>query len=263
MKLPAQALSPLPRHLSSSWSHTDQKILPAAASDGFSRTVGFSPSSVRTLPPPPFPDTFLCDLEELNSLALTTSQSVAISPGNSLQRVEDDHFSPNTEVSLSSPPALPLSFLVPTSVSSHDTVYKHTGNHAKPGKDKDLRVILDSLVIEEPKDLSDATGEGEHVGAISSTPSPQEGGPISSVVAASAENEEEMCTADLSVNTGDQSQPRESEFYRGARDSMEELTRLHIEEDVGDDSLEFPVASGGDSMVCSEGYTSPTIDKVF
>ncbi|XP_074444345.1 sorbin and SH3 domain-containing protein 2 isoform X1 [Larus michahellis] len=260
-KLPAQALSPLPRHLSSSWSHTDQKILPAAASDGFSRTVGFSPSSVRTLPPPPFPDTFLCDLEELNSLALTTSQSVAISPGNSLQRVEDDHFSPNTEVSLSSPPALPLSFLVPTSVSSHDTVYKHTGNHAKPGKDKDLRVILDSLVIEEPKDLSDATGEGEHVGAISSTPSPQEGGPISSVVAASAENEEEMCTADLSVNTGDQSQPRESEFYRGARDSMEELTRLHIEEDVGDDSLEFPVASGGDSMVCSEGYTSPTIDK--
>ncbi|XP_054059736.1 sorbin and SH3 domain-containing protein 2 isoform X10 [Rissa tridactyla] len=260
-KLPAQALSPLPRHLSSSWSHTDQKILSAAASDGFSRTVGFSPSSVRTLPPPPFPDTFLCDLEELNSLALTTSQSVAISPGNSLQRVEDDHFSPNTEVSLSSPTALPLSFLVPTSVSSHDTVYKHTGNHAKPGKDKDLRVILDSLVIEEPKDLSDATGEGEHVGAISSTPSPHEGGPISSVVAASAENEEEMCTADLSVNTGDQSQPRESDFYRGARDSMEELTRLHIEEDVGDDSLEFPVASGGDSMVCAEGYTSPTIDK--
>ncbi|XP_063191400.1 sorbin and SH3 domain-containing protein 2 isoform X1 [Chroicocephalus ridibundus] len=260
-KLPAQALSPLPRHLSSSWSHTDQKILRAAASDGFSRTVGFSPSSVRTLPPPPFPDTFLCDLEELNSLALTTSQSVAISPGNSLQRVKDDHFSPNTEVSLSSPPALPLSFLVPTSVSSHDTVYKHTGNHAKPGKDKDLRVILDSLVIEEPKDLSDATGEGEHVGAISSTPSPQEGGPISSVVAASAENEEEMCTADLSVNAGDQSQPRESEFYRGVRDSMEELTRLHIEEDVGDDSLEFPVASGGDSMVCSEGYASPTIDK--
>lgn len=261
-------LSPLSRHLSSSWSHIDQKILQAATSDRFSRTVGLSPSSVCTLPPPPSPDSFLCDLEELNSLALTTSQSVVISPGNSIHRVKDDHFIPNTEVSLSSSTALPLSFLVPTSVSSsasssHDIVYKHTSNDTKPGKDKDLRGILDSLVIEVPTDLSDAAGEGERVGAISNIPSPHEGGSVSRALAATTENEEENSTADLSVNIGDQSKAPESDFYGGAQDTTEELTRLYIEEDLGHDNLEFPITSGGDSMVCYEGYTSPNIDKVF
>ncbi|XP_069644585.1 sorbin and SH3 domain-containing protein 2 isoform X9 [Haliaeetus albicilla] len=265
-KLPPQALSPLSRHLSSSWSHTDQKILQAATSDWFSRTVGFSPSSVCILPPPPFPDSFLCDLEELNSLALTIPRSVAISPGNSILQVKDDHFIPNTEVSLSSPTALPLSFLLSTSVSSsasssHDIACKHTSSNTKPGKDKDLRGILDSSVIEVPGDLSDITREGEHVGAICNIPSPHEGGSVSRVLAATAENEEEICTADLSVNTGDQSKPQEPDFYRGAQDTTEELTRLYIEEDLGQDNLEFPVASGGDSMVCYEGYTSPNTDK--
>ncbi|KAM6400774.1 sorbin and SH3 domain-containing protein 2 isoform 5-T9 [Pluvialis apricaria] len=265
-KLPSQALSPLSRHLSSSWSHTDQKILQAATSDRFSRTVRFSPSNACISPPPPFPDSFLCDLEELDSLALTTSQSVAISPGNSIHRVKDEHFIPNTEVSLSSSTALPLSFLVPTSVSSspsssRDIVYKHTGNNTKPGKDKDLRGILDSLIIEVPRDLSDATGEDEHVGAIINIPSPHEGGSVSTVLAATAENEEENATADLSVNIGDQSKAPESDFYRGAQDTTEELTRLYIEEDLGHDNLEFPITSGGDSMVCYEGYTSPNINK--
>ncbi|XP_009328934.1 PREDICTED: sorbin and SH3 domain-containing protein 2 isoform X1 [Pygoscelis adeliae] len=252
-KWPSQALSPLPRHISSSWSHIDQKILQAATSDWFSRTVGFSPSSVCILPPPPFPDSFLCGLEELNSLALTTSQSVAISPGNSIHRVKDDHFTPNTEVSLSPPTALPLPFLVFTSVSSsasssHDIAYKHTSNNTKPGKGKDLRGILDSSVTEVPRDLSDTTREGEHVGAICNVPLPHEGGSVSRVLAATAENEEEICTAELSVNIGDQSKPQESDFYRAAQDATEELTRLYIEEDLGHDNLEFPIASGGDSM---------------
>ncbi|XP_009275651.1 PREDICTED: sorbin and SH3 domain-containing protein 2 isoform X1 [Aptenodytes forsteri] len=252
-KLPSQALSPLSRHISSSWSHIDQKILQAATSDWFSRTVGFSPSSVCILPPPPFPDSFLCNLEELNSLALTTSQSVAISPGNSIHQVKDDHFIPNTEVSLSPPTALPLPFLVFTSVSSsasssHDIAYKHTSNNTKPGKGKDLRGMLDSSVTEVPRDLSDTTREGEHVGAICNIPSPHEGGSVSRVLAATAENEEEICTAELSVNIGDQSKPQESDFYRAAQDATEELTRLYIEEDLGHDNLEFPIASGGDSM---------------
>lgn len=268
LKLPSQALSPLCRHLSSSWSHIDQKILQAATSDWFSRTIGFSPSSVCILPPPPFPDSFLCDLEELNTLALTTSQSVAMSPGNSIHQVKDDHFIPNTEVSLSSPTALPLPFLVPASVSSsaspsHDIAYKHTSNNTKPGKDKDLRGILDSSVIEVPRDLSDTAREGEHVGAICNPPSPHEGGSVSRALAATAENEEEICTADLSVNVGDQSKPQESDFYRGAQDTTEELTRLYIEEDLGHDNLKFSIASGGDSIVCYEGYTSPNTDKVF
>lgn len=268
LKLPSQALSPLSRHISSSWSHIDQKILQAATSDWFSRTVGFSPSSVCILPPPPFPDSFLCGLEELNSLALTTSQSVAISPGNSIHRVKDDHFIPNTEVSLSPPTALPLPFLVFTSVSSsasssHDIAYKHTSNNTKPGKGKGLRGILDSSVTEVPRDLSDTTREGERVGTICNIPSPHEGGSVSRVLAATAENEEEICTAELSVNIGDQSKPQESDFYRAAQDATEELTRLYIEEDLGHDNLEFPIASGGDSMVCSEGYTSLNIDKVF
>ncbi|XP_064005057.1 sorbin and SH3 domain-containing protein 2 isoform X5 [Pogoniulus pusillus] len=251
-KLPSRALSPLSRHLSSSWSHTDRKILPAATSDWFSRTVGFSPSS---MPPPPFADSFLCDLEELDSLALTASQSVPISPG---------HLIPNTEVSLKSPTALPLSFLVSASVSpsassSLDIAYKHTSNNIKPGRDKDLSGILNSSVIEVPKDLPDTTRKSENIGAICNIPLPHEGGQISRMLAATAENEEEICTTDLSVNIGDWSELQESEL----QDTTEELTRLYIEEDLGSDSLEFPIASGEDSLVHYEGYTSPVMDKVF
>ncbi|XP_057276303.1 sorbin and SH3 domain-containing protein 2 isoform X1 [Pezoporus wallicus] len=266
-KLPSQALSPLPRHLSSSWSHIDQKILQAATSDWFPRTVGFSPSSICILPSPPFPDSFLCDLEELSSLALTTSESVAISPGNSSHHLKDDPIIPNTEVSLSSPTAFPLSFLVSACVSSsasssHDIAYTYTSNNTKPGKDKELRGILDSSsVVEVPRDLSDTAAEGEHVGIICNVPPPQKYG-SSTMLAAIPENEEEICTADLSVNIGDQSEPQESDVYREAQDTTEELTRLYIEEeDLGHDNLEFPIASGGDSMVCHEGYTSPNINK--
>ncbi|XP_039406347.1 sorbin and SH3 domain-containing protein 2 isoform X10 [Corvus cornix cornix] len=274
-KLPSQALTPLSRQLSSSWSHIDQKILQADSSDLFSRTVGFSPSNMCNLTSPSLPDSFLCDLEELNSLALATSQMVA--PGNSIRHVKDGHFMPNTEVSLSSPTALPLSFLVSPSVSSsasssHDIAYKHVSNNTKSGKDKDLEGIIDPLVIEVPlvieeplvielsRDLSDTTREGEH-GAIRNIPSPYEGGSMSRVLAASAENEEEICTADLPLNIGDQSEPQEIDFYGGAQDTTEELTRLYIEEDLVHDNLEFPIASGEDSKDCYEGYTSPNIDK--
>ncbi|XP_050193863.1 sorbin and SH3 domain-containing protein 2 isoform X11 [Myiozetetes cayanensis] len=264
-KLPSQALFPLSRQLSSSWSHIDQKILQAATSDLFSRTVGVSPSSTCNLTSPSVPDSFLCDLEELNSLALSTSQTVAISPGNSIHQVKDDHVIPNTEVSLSSSTALPLSFLVSTSVSSsasssHDIAYKHVSNNTKSGKDKGLRDIIDPLVTEVPRDLLDTTREGEHVGALRNIPSPYEGGSKSRVLATTAENEEEIFTADLSLNIGDQSKPQESDFYE-EQDTTEELTRLYIEEDLVHDSLEFPVASGGGSMDCYEGYNSPNIDK--
>ncbi|XP_066041966.1 sorbin and SH3 domain-containing protein 2 isoform X1 [Chamaea fasciata] len=249
-KLPSQALTPLSRQLPSSWSHTDQKILQADSSDLFSRTVGFSPSGMCNLTSPSAPDSFLCDLEELNSLALATSQTVALSPSSSTHHVKDGHFMPNTEVFLSSPTALPLSFLVSPSVScsassSHNIAYKHVTNNTKSGKDKDLEGIIDPFVMEVPRGLSDTTREGS----------------LSSVLAASAENEEEVCSAELSLNRGDQSEPQESDFSGEAQDTTEELTRLHIEEDLVHDNLEFPIASGEDSMDCYEGYTSPDIDK--
>lgn len=173
---------------------------------------------------------------------------------------------PNTEVFLSSPTVLPLSFLVSPSVSSsasssHDIAYKHITNNTKSGKDKDLEGIIDPLVIEVPRELSDTAREGEH--GIHNIPSPYEEGSLSSVLTASAENEEEICTADLSLNRGDQSEPQESDFSGEAQDTTEELTRLYIEEDLVHDNLEFPIASGEDSMDCYEGYTSPNIDKVF
>ncbi|XP_072784408.1 sorbin and SH3 domain-containing protein 2 isoform X24 [Taeniopygia guttata] len=264
-KLPSQALTPLSRQLPSSWSHIDQKILQADCSDLFSRTVGFSPSGMCNLTSPSVPDSFLCDLEELNSLALATSQAVAISPSNSIHHIKDGHFMPNTEVFLSSPTDLPLSSLVSHSVSSsasssHGVVYKHVSNNTKSGKDKDLESIIDSLVIEVPRDLSDTTREGEH-STICNIPLPYEEGSLSSVLAASAENEEEICTAELSLKREDQSEPQESDSSGEARDTTEELTRLYIEEDLVHDNLEFPIASGEDSMDCYEGYTSPTIDK--
>ncbi|XP_068042991.1 sorbin and SH3 domain-containing protein 2 isoform X9 [Anomalospiza imberbis] len=264
-KLPSQALTPLSRQLPSSWSHIDQKILQADCSDLFSRTVEFSPSSMCNLTFPSVLDSFLCDLEELNSLAFATSQAVAISPGNSIHHVKDGHFLPNTEVFLSSPTDLPLSSLVSPSVSSsasssHGIAYKHVSNNTKSGKDKDLESIIDPLVIEVPRDLSDTTREGEHR-AICNIPSLYEEGSLSSVLAASAENKEEICMADLSLNRGDQSEPQESDFSGEAQDTTEELTRLYIEEDLVHDNVEFPIASGEDSMDCYEGYTSPNIDK--
>uniref|UniRef100_A0A8C3R0L2 Sorbin and SH3 domain containing 2 n=1 Tax=Cyanoderma ruficeps TaxID=181631 RepID=A0A8C3R0L2_9PASS len=264
-KLPSQALTPLSRQLPSSWSHTDQKILQADSSDLFSKTVEFSPSGVCNLTSPSVQDSFLCDLEELNSLALATSQTVALSPGNSIHPIKDGHFMPNTEVFLSSPTAFPLSFLVFPSVScsassSHDTAYKHVTNNTKSGKDKDLEGIIDPLVIEVPRDLSDTTREGEH-GTTHNNPSPYEEGSLPSVLAASAENEEEICTAELSLNRGDQSEPQESDCSGEAQDTTEELTRLYIEEDLVHDNLEFPIASGEDSMDCYEGCTSPNINK--
>ncbi|KAF2982566.1 hypothetical protein EK904_008564 [Melospiza melodia maxima] len=144
--------------------------------------------------------------------------------------------------------------------SSHDITHKHVSNNTKSGKDKDLESIIDHLVVEVPRDLSDATREGGH-GAMHNIPSPYEEGSLSSGLAASAENEEEICTADLSLNKEDQSESQESDFSGEAQDTTEELTRLYIEEDLVHDNLEFPIASGEDSMDCYEGYTSPDIFK--
>lgn len=268
LKLPSQALSPPPRYYSSSWSHNDQKTLQAATSNSFARPVGFSPTSLCISPPPPFPDSFLCDLEELSSLALTTAQSIAISPSNRIHRVKDDHFIPYTEVSLSSPTALPQPFLQSTSTSSsagssHDITHKRTSNTTKPRKDKDLQGILGSSVTKAARDLSDTTREGEHGGGggLCNIPLPRKGGSVSTALAATGENEEEICAADLSVDLGFQSKPQEPDFSRGAQDTTE-LTKLYIEEDLRQDTLAFPVASTRDSIVSCKGCTSLNINKV-
>ncbi|XP_071893309.1 sorbin and SH3 domain-containing protein 2 isoform X31 [Anas platyrhynchos] len=265
-KLPSQALSPPPRYYSSSWSHNDQKTLQAATSNSFARPVGFSPTSLCISPPPPFPDSFLCDLEELSSLALTTAQPIAISPSNRIHRVKDDHFIPYTEVSLSSPTALPQPFLQSTSTSSsagssHDITHKHTSNTTKPRKDKDLQGILGSSVTKAPRTLLDTTREGEHGGGgLCNIPLPRKGDSVSTELVATGENEEEICAADLSVDLGFQSKPQEPDFSRGAKDTTE-LTKLYIEEDLRQDTLAFPVASTRDSIVSCKGCTSPNINK--
>eukprot|EP00075_Anas_platyrhynchos_P022806 XP_027312059.1 sorbin and SH3 domain-containing protein 2 isoform X4 [Anas platyrhynchos] len=265
-KLPSQALSPPPRYYSSSWSHNDQKTLQAATSNSFARPVGFSPTSLCISPPPPFPDSFLCDLEELSSLALTTAQPIAISPNNRIHRVKDDHFIPYTEISLSSPTALPQPFLQSTSTSSsagssHDITHKHTSNTTKPRKDKDLQGILGSSVTKAPRNLLDTTREGEHGGGgLCNIPLPRKGGSVSTELVATGENEEEICAADLSVDLGFQSKPQELDFSREAQDTTE-LTKLYIEEDLRQDTLAFPVGSTRDSIVSCEGCTSPNINK--
>ncbi|XP_042727225.1 sorbin and SH3 domain-containing protein 2 isoform X7 [Lagopus leucura] len=264
-KLPFQALSPPPRYHFSSWSPNDQKTLQDATSDSFSRTDGFSPSSLRILPPPQFPGSFLCDLEELSSLALT-SQSLAISPNSSIHQVKGNDFIPNTEISLSSTTALPQSFLVsasisPSASSSHDLTYKHESNNTELRKYKDLRTEKPSTSLKMPRDLSDTTTEDEHVFSTCNIPLLHKCSSISPMPDANAENEDEICTADLSIDLGDRSEPQESDFYRESEDTTEELIKLYIEEDLIHDDLVFPVGSRGDSIVCCEGCTSPSIYK--
>ncbi|XP_064367123.1 LOW QUALITY PROTEIN: sorbin and SH3 domain-containing protein 2 [Dromaius novaehollandiae] len=266
-KLPSQALSPLPRYHSSSWSHVDQKLLQAATSDWFSQTVSFFlQARTCTLPSPPFPNGFLCDVEELSSLALTASRSAAIPPSNFIHQAKDDHSIPNTKVPLSSPIALPQPFLVSTSVSSsasssHDTAHNHISNNTKLRKDKDLQGILGSSVIKVTRDLSDTKRERERVGTISDISLPHKGGSVPRVLVATAEHEEEIGTGNLSVHIGDQSKLQESDFYREAQDTTEKWPSLYIEEDLRHDNLEFPIASRGDTMVYYKGYASPNIDK--
>ncbi|XP_032300355.1 sorbin and SH3 domain-containing protein 2 isoform X7 [Coturnix japonica] len=265
-KLPFQALSPPPRYHFSSWSPSDQKILQDATSDLFSRTDGFSPSSLCILPPPQSPDSFLCDLEELSSLALTTSQSLAMSPNSSIHQVKGNDFIPNTEISLGSTTALPQSFLVsasisPSASSSHDITHKHESNNTEFRKDTDLRTEESSTSLKTPRDLSDTTTEDEVVCSTCNIPLLHKCSSISAKLDASAENEEEISTADLSIDLGDQLEPQESGFYREPEDTTEELIKLYIDEDLIQDNLEFPIGSKGDSIVCCEGYTSPSINK--
>lgn len=268
LKLPFQALSPPPRYHFPSWSPNDQKTLQDATSDSFSRMDCFSPSSSCILPPPQFPDSFLCDLEELSSFALTTSQSLASSPNSSIHQVKENDFIPNTEISLSSTTALPRSSLVsasisPSASSSHDITHKHESNNTELRKDRDLRTEEPSKSLKTPRDLSDTITEDEHVSSTCNIPLLHKCSSLSTVLDASAENEDEICTADLSVDLGDQSEPQELDCYRESEDTTEELIKLYIEEDLIHDNLEFPIGSRGDSIVCCEGYTSPSIDKVF
>ncbi|XP_072192093.1 uncharacterized protein [Excalfactoria chinensis] len=268
LKFPFQALSPPPRYHFSSGSPNDQKILQDATSDLFSRTDGFSSSSLCILPPPQSPDSFLCDLEELSSLALTTSQSLAMSPNSSIHQVKGNDFIPNTEISLSSTTVLPQSFLESASIShsassSHDITHNYEGNNNELRKDKDLRTEESSESLKTPRDLSVTTTEDEGISSTCNIPLLHKCSSISTKLDASTENEEEISTADLSIDLGDQSEPQESDFYREPEDTTEELIKLYIDEDLIHDNSEFPIGSKGDSIVCCEGYTSPSINKVF
>ncbi|XP_065593039.1 uncharacterized protein LOC136048992 [Cyrtonyx montezumae] len=267
LKLPFQALSPPPRYHFSSWSTNDRKTLQDATSDSFSKTDGFSPSSLCILPTPQLPDSFLSDLGELSSLALTSSQSSVISSTSSIHQVKVNDFIPNTDVSPSSTTALPQSFLVSASISpaassSHDIKHTHK-NNTELRKDKDLRDVLGSPVLKVPRELPGTTTEGEHVASTCNIPLPQKGSSVSTMLDESAQNGEEVCTTALSNDLGDQPEPQESDFYRESEDTTEELIKLYIEEDLTPDNLEFPIGSRGDSIVCCEGHASPNINKVF
>lgn len=269
--MPSKASSPLPKCCSSPWSDSTKENLQAVTNELLSLTVGFLPSSISVPTPPPFPDNFIYDLEELSSLALSASQSVAKPPGNTICQLTNSHIFPVTsaEVSLSSPESLPQPFPTSTSVSlplatqSYDKLNKPITNGIKldEKKYKDLKEMIGSPAVRENRNVSDSTKICGILGttfAVSEMPKVDS---LPRMLAAVDEQEEEICEELLSIIQRSQTKFQDSGFYRYAPDVAGQVSRLHIVEDPRHDSLNSTVTIKRATPIHYEEYISPNINK--
>nr|XP_020657949.1 sorbin and SH3 domain-containing protein 2 isoform X9 [Pogona vitticeps] len=244
------------RYQSSSCPESNKEHLQAVTDEWLSLTLGFSSPSTPSPSPPPFPKSFLSDLEELSSVALTDSQSVPGLSDNLAPPVKHGHFvpitSPKAPHSFPEPPSSPQSFpsstckSPPPATRFHSRAYKPECNNFK-----DMR---GTSTINERKNISDMTPEAQgRAGAPK--------GPVPKILTEIDEQEEEICEELLSIIQGGQSKCKDSGFYRRAPDVTEQLARLHIEEETGHDSSESLFTIQKEPMVYLEGDSSPDTKK--
>ncbi|XP_072857464.2 sorbin and SH3 domain-containing protein 2 isoform X20 [Pogona vitticeps] len=244
------------RYQSSSCPESNKEHLQAVTDEWLSLTLGFSSPSTPSPSPPPFPKSFLSDLEELSSVALTDSQSVPGLSDNLAPPVKHGHFvpitSPKAPHSFPEPPSSPQSFPSSTCKSPPPATRFHS-RACKPecNNFKDMR---GTSTINERKNISDMTPEAQgRAGAPK--------GPVPKILTEIDEQEEEICEELLSIIQGGQSKCKDSGFYRRAPDVTEQLARLHIEEETGHDSSESLFTIQKEPMVYLEGDSSPDTKK--
>ncbi|XP_062837526.1 sorbin and SH3 domain-containing protein 2 isoform X32 [Anolis carolinensis] len=246
-KLDFKASSPPLRYRPSSCPDSNKENLQAITNEWLSLTLGFSSPSTPSPSPPPFPKSFLSDLEELNSLALKGSQSAPGLSSNVASPVKHGHFIP-----ISSPKA-PQSF--PDSSTSYQSFSSSackspppaTRFHDKAHKPEcsNFREMRGTPSVKERKSFSVISPKTPEI--------------VDTAVKSLKETDEqeEICEELLSIIQGGQSKYKDSGFYRRAPDVTEPLARLHIEEEPDAEHLESPIGSKREPMVSCEGDSSP------
>uniref|UniRef100_A0A452IV73 Uncharacterized protein n=1 Tax=Gopherus agassizii TaxID=38772 RepID=A0A452IV73_9SAUR len=270
-KLASKASSPPPRYHSSPWPDSNKGNLQAVTNEWLSLTVDFPPSSMPAPTPPPFPDSFHCDLEELNSLALTASQSIPMPPANITCQVQDDHFVPfmSPKISLRSSESLLQPFpactfvSLPPTIQFQDTAHKPITNGIKMNerKYKDLKEIIGSPTVKETRSLSDTTKAHGTMSTAFAVSEPSKCGSLPRMLAATDEQEEEICEEHLSIIQEGQPKCQDSYFYRCAPDVTEQMPGLYIEETLRHDRIKSPIVIKSEPMIPYEGHHSSSINK--
>ncbi|XP_074849019.1 sorbin and SH3 domain-containing protein 2 isoform X20 [Carettochelys insculpta] len=250
-KLASKASSPPPRYHSSPWSDCTKGNLQGVTNEWLSLTLGFLPSNNPAPSPTPFHDSFHCDLEELNSLALTASQSTPVPPANITCQVKDGHFVPITSLKTSfrSPESLlqpfsACSFVsLPPIVHFQDAEHKPETNSIKINerKYKDLKEMTGSPPVKETRSLSDTTKARGAMSAAFAVSEPSKCGSQPTTLTATDEQEEEIHEELLSIIQEGQPKCQESHFYRYAPDVTEQMPRLYIEEMLEHDRIKSPI----------------------
>ncbi|XP_033017169.1 sorbin and SH3 domain-containing protein 2 isoform X21 [Lacerta agilis] len=270
-KLDSKASSPPLRYQSSPCPDSNKGNLQAVTDEWLSLTLAVSPSSTPSPTPPPFPKLFLCDLEELGTLALTGPQSVLGHSDNITPQVKHGHFvpitSPKASHSFPESPTSPQPFSSsackspPPETWFHDSVRKPVTNTVNLSESKCsyFRELRGSPTTKERKKFSQTTPEVQGIAGPALVLSKDD--PVFRTLTETDEPEEEICEELLAIIQGGRSKCKDSGFYRRAPDVTEQLARLHIEEELSHDNLESLISVKREPMIPCEGDSSPDTKK--
>ncbi|XP_069056032.1 sorbin and SH3 domain-containing protein 2 isoform X16 [Pleurodeles waltl] len=244
--------------------------LQAVTTEWLSLTVGLSPLSTPSPTPPPFPNLFFSDLEELNSLALKSTQTEPVPSRGVKLRLKEDHFvpitSPKTLFFTSVPRPQPFSTSSPISpplisAQTHGTFSAASAydDTAKSGRKEKYLQETQSKGSPSDKGMSsypEVIKVSETMGCQAASSGSPKAVPTPQALTTADEQEEEICEELLSIIQGSQLDCQDPEFYRRGPDLTEQFPRLYIEEDDQCGSVESVTAVQAQPIVSSEDSSS-------
>ncbi|XP_078534181.1 sorbin and SH3 domain-containing protein 2 isoform X8 [Lissotriton helveticus] len=243
--------------------------LQAVTTEWLSLTVGLSPLSTPAPTPPPFPDLFFSDLEELNSLGLKSTQIEPVPSRSAKPRIKEDHFVPIT-----SPKALFFTFVPspqpfstsspispPLSGQTHDifpAAITYDGTTKNCRKEKSLLETQSkgSLSDKGISSCPEVIKACETMGCPAASSGSPKGVSTAQTITTADEQEEEICEELMSIIQGSQLECQDPEFYRCGPDLTEQLPRLFIEEDDQCGSVESVTAVQTKPIVSNDDFSS-------
>ncbi|XP_044310995.1 sorbin and SH3 domain-containing protein 2 isoform X9 [Varanus komodoensis] len=260
-KLDSKASSPPLRYRSSSCPDSNKGNLLAVTDECLSLTPGFSSPCISSPSPPPFPKSLLSNLEELSSLALISLQSAPELSDIITSQAEHGHFvpiaSPKAFLSFPESPTSPQPFSSSTCKSPPPVTPFHDQAH-KPDR-SNFKEMRGAPTIKEKKSISGMAPEMRGIAGPGPLVCKEQ--PLFRALMETDKQEEEICEELLSIIQPGQSKCKNSGFYRRAPDVTEQLVRLHIEEEPGQDNLESPVTIKTEPMTPCEGNIAPDTKK--